>query len=223
MNKIEELTVFMSNSEGVCGDCGQEVLKKDMVTLKRPEGVLCLACSDLEHLVYLPAGQTALTRRARKYSPLSAVVMQFSKSRRRNERQGVLVSAEGLVLAENECLSDENRRAKQRERDRVRRELLDVKYVAEFASEIRKLFPGCPEGIATEIAAHACEKYSGRVGRSANAKLLDKSYVTLAVRAHIRHVETNYDSLYGKGYSKEMAREEVLVQVDKHLSGWASA
>jgi hypothetical protein len=37
-------------------------------------GPLCLTCADLDHLVFLGAGDAALTRRAKKASTLSAVV-----------------------------------------------------------------------------------------------------------------------------------------------------
>ena len=67
---------------------------------------LCLACADLDHLVFLPAGNTALTRRARKHSPLSAVVVRFSRSRKRYERQGILVTEVALDQAEEECAAD---------------------------------------------------------------------------------------------------------------------
>lgn len=37
------------------------------------------------------------------------------------------------------------------------------------ALETRSTYPGCPPGEAEAIAQHACEKYSGRVGRSSGA------------------------------------------------------
>ena len=37
------------------------------------------------------------------------------------------------------------------------------------------------------MAKHACEKYSGRVGRSAAAKSFDATAIDLAVKAHVRH------------------------------------
>ncbi len=64
------------------------------------ERPLCLTCADLDHLVYLPRGDTALTRRARKHSALSAVVVRFSRARKRYERQGVLVEESALEQAE---------------------------------------------------------------------------------------------------------------------------
>lgn len=220
MTNPEELKAFFSIKENGCTECGAEISPGGLITLKRPAGALCLSCSDLDHLVYLPSGNAALTRRAWKYSSLSVVVLQFSTSRNRNERKGVLVSAEGLARAENECLSDEEQRAKRRERDQVKAKKRDEKYIQEFAAAIRKLFPGCPEETASGIAAPACEKYSGRVGRAAGAKALDDAFVTLAVRAHIRHAETNYDELLSKCFDRDYAREQIRGAVDDCISRW---
>jgi hypothetical protein len=81
-------------------------------------GPLCLTCAELDHLVYLPAGDAALTRRARAESRLSAVVVRFSRARKRYERQGILVEEEALQAAEQQCLADEDARARRRERVR---------------------------------------------------------------------------------------------------------
>ena len=72
---------------------------------------LCLTCADLDHLVFQPAGDMALSRRARKHSPLSAVVVRFSRARKRYERQGLLVTAEALAKAEGECAAHAAERA----------------------------------------------------------------------------------------------------------------
>ena len=79
------------------------------------------------------------------------------------------------------------------ERDRVRRGELDVVFQVRMAEEIRRLFPGCPVGRAAEIAEHAGERGSGRVGRSAAGRALDERAVTLAVVASVRHRDTEYD------------------------------
>jgi len=65
-------------------------------------GPLCLTCVDLNHLVFLPAGDAALTRRAKQASALSAVVVRFSRTRKRYERQGLLLEAEALAAARRE-------------------------------------------------------------------------------------------------------------------------
>ena len=84
-------------------------------------GPLCLACADLDHLVFLPAGDAALTRRAKKASGLSAVVVRWSRTRKRYERQGLLVDEPALEQAEQQCLADEEARMRRRDRDRERR------------------------------------------------------------------------------------------------------
>ena len=73
---------------------------------------LCLHCADLDHLVFLPRGNAALTRRASKHSTLRAVVVQFSRTRKRYERQGVLVEEAALERAEQECLADAEARGR---------------------------------------------------------------------------------------------------------------
>ena len=100
---------------------------------------LCLDCADLDHLVFLPAGDAALTRRARKGSGLSAVVVRWSRARRRYERQGVLVEEAALTQAEQQCLADADARMRRRERDRDRRAAQDVALQAQFAAEIARL------------------------------------------------------------------------------------
>ena len=75
-----ELTVFIANRVSTCGECGEPLGAKVWITLAREKGALCLACADLEHLLFLPAGDGALTRRARQHSTLSAVVLQWSRA-----------------------------------------------------------------------------------------------------------------------------------------------
>ena len=69
-----------------------------MITLEKERGALCLECADLDHLEFLPSGDAALTRRASTHSRLKAVVVQFSRARRRYERQGVLIESEALDI-----------------------------------------------------------------------------------------------------------------------------
>lgn len=74
--------------------------------LMEERGPICMRCARLDHLVYLPAGDAALTRRAHGASGLSAVVVRFSRARKRYERQGILVEEEALAAAERECLGE---------------------------------------------------------------------------------------------------------------------
>ena len=220
MTKNASLAVFISHRENMCADCGDRLGKGRWITLDRKKGATCLACSDLDHLVFLPSGDAALTRRAKKHSTLSAVVLKFSRARKRNERQGLLVEGAALEQAEEACLVDEDVRARRRERDAARREARDEAYVETFAAKIRELFPFCPAGAEDGIAEHACLKSSGRVGRSAAAKSLDEEAVRLAVIAHVRHAETNYDELLSAGQDRERSRAAVWPQVEATLAEW---
>ncbi len=218
--KDDEIKVFISNRDSTCDECGEDLGRKAWITLVRDVGALCLSCADLDHLVFLPSGDAALTRRARKYSRLSAVVLKWSRARKHYERQGLMVEDTALDLAEGECLADSEVRELRKEREAERRAGLDQKYVEQFAQKIRELFPQIETGRDQIIAEHACRKYSGRVGRSAAAKSLDENAILLAVIAHIRHRETNYDELLGRGWERSDARSAVAERIDEVLSRW---
>ncbi len=213
------LKVFIASRDVTCEECGKELGTRAWIFLTGPKAV-CLACADLDHLVFLPAGDAALTRRAKKHSRLSAVVLKWSKARKRYERQGLLVEEPALEQAETECLADAEAREAKQLRAAERRERLDEEYVRAFARRIRDLYPGCPPKREYVIAEHACLKYSGRVGRSAAAKDLDENAIRLAVIAHIRHSQTEYDSLLNSGGDRHMARAAVRREVDDILDGW---
>ena len=65
-------------------------------------GPACLRCSGLGDLEFLPAGDARLTRRAKAKSARHAVVVRFSKRRRRYERQGLLVEPRAATEAQRE-------------------------------------------------------------------------------------------------------------------------
>lgn len=214
------LKVFISNREKTCGECKTQIEARAWFALTKEREILCLTCADLDHLVFLPSGDAALTRRARKHSTLSAIVLKWSRARKRFERQGVLVESQGLEKAEEECLADSDARERRRIREAERREVLDRDYTNRFAAQVRALFPKCPKGTEREIAEHACLKYSGRVGRSAAAKELDDEAVRLAVIAHVRHKETRYDELLAQGFERFDARSAVNLTVRGVLESW---
>jgi len=135
------------------------------------------------NLVFLLSGDAALTRRAKKASTLSAVVVRWSKSRKRYERQGLLVEEPALEQAEEQCLADSDARMRRRERDAERRGDEDLELQARFVADIARLFPGCPAERAEAIARHTALRGSGRVGRSAAGRSRDEKAVTLAVMA----------------------------------------
>jgi hypothetical protein len=73
-----------------CGGSGYFLIMED-------PGPACLRCVGLDDLEFLPAGDALLTRRAKAKSARSAVVVRFSRSRRRYERQGLLVEPQALL------------------------------------------------------------------------------------------------------------------------------
>jgi hypothetical protein len=216
--KSSDLVVVMPVKDWTCAECGDT---GDLLIMD-DAGPLCMTCADLDHLVFLPAGDAALTRRAKKASQLSAVVVRWSRTRKRYERQGLLVEEPGLELAEQQCLADEDVRMRRRDRDRERRADQDVEFQGRFAEEIIRLYPGCPPERAEAIAAHAALRGSGRVGRSAAARKLDETAVTLAVVASVRHLDTEYDDLLMSGVPRAEARDQIRDDIDHVLDAWRS-
>ncbi|MEU6555016.1 DUF2293 domain-containing protein [Streptomyces sp. NPDC046915] len=183
----------------------------------------CLDCADLGHLVFLPRGDTALTRRSREESTLSAVVVRFNRRRSRYERQGVLVEEGALARAEERCLADAEARRRRRARDARHRATEDTRFAEAFAAEVRRLFPGCPAERARAIALHASLRGSGRVGRSAAGRALTEGAVVSAVVASVRHLDTPYDQLLMSGVQRYEARRRIAAVVETVLGGWRAA
>jgi hypothetical protein len=217
-----DIVVFSILKPSACAECGVELWKGSFLRMEKQKP-LCLECADLDHLVFIPRGDAALTRRSRKYSTLSAVVVRFSRSRKRYERQGLLVEPGALERAQEECLSDEEQRRIAREKAALARERADDQYVAQFVDCIRSRYPDCPSDEADAIAKHACEKYSGRVGRSSAAKSFDAAAIDLAVKAHVRHTHTDYDRLLSRGWERTEARSAVLSKVTEIMERWRRA
>jgi hypothetical protein len=216
-----ELVVFSILRASQCSQCKTELESGSFLTMEKGQP-LCMTCADLDHLVFLPRGDTALTRRARKHSSLSVVVIKFSRARKRYERQGVLVEEAALDKAQEECLSDEDVRARRRVREAARREEEDHELVREMAGKIRAVFPGCPPSEALAVARHTAERGSGRVGRSASGRALDEAALRLAVTASIRHKHTDYDKLLMQGMERSEARWAVRDKIEEVLSNWGN-
>ena len=216
LNAAPELVVISPVSEWTCAECAES---GDLLILEddRP---LCMTCADLDHLVFLAAGDAALTRRARKASSLSAVVLRFSRSRKRYERRGILVEQAALEAAEQQCLGDAEARLRRRELDARRRTEQDLDLARRTTQEIIRLFPACPRHRAEAIAAHTGVRGSGRVGRSAAGRALAVEAIEQAVVASIRHQDTGYDQLLMSGVPRTQARQRVRADIDQVLDSW---
>jgi len=219
LDQAPQTVVFQILRNSQCSECGAEI-EKDSFLLMDAGQPLCLPCGRLDDLELLPSGDTALTRRATKYSGRVAVVVRFSRSRKRYERQGILVEPVALEKAEQECTEDADERAAARVRGAERRREEDRALAARMAQQIGTLFPGCPMREAAAIAEHTARRGSGRVGRTEAGRKLEEQALTLAVIAAIRHNHTNYDELLAKGVDRATARQRVADQVEAILDQW---
>jgi hypothetical protein len=105
VNRAPDLLVIQPlNKAWTCHRCGGT---GDLLMMENP-GPACLRCGGLGDLEFLPAGDALLTRRVKAKSATHAVVVRFSRRRRRYERQGLLV--EPQVLADTRRELDEQRR-----------------------------------------------------------------------------------------------------------------
>ena len=92
-SRAPELVVIQPlNAEWTCHRCGGT----GNLLMMETQGPACLRCVGLDDLVFLPAGDAKLTRRVKAASARHAVVVRFSRTRGRYERQGLLVEPQAL-------------------------------------------------------------------------------------------------------------------------------
>ena len=97
-SRAPELVVIQPLNDWKCHRCGGT---GDLLITESP-GPACLRCAGLDDLEFLSAGDALLTRRVKAKSPRHAVVVRFSKTRRRYERQGLLVEPHALREGQRE-------------------------------------------------------------------------------------------------------------------------
>ena len=93
MNQPPDLVVVAPLDEWTCAACS--TIGNDLLLMQDDEPH-CMRCAQLDHLVFLPAGDAKRTRQAHRASRLTAVVVRFSRTRKRYERQGLLVEPDAL-------------------------------------------------------------------------------------------------------------------------------
>jgi hypothetical protein len=218
----QQPTLFISRRKLViCSRCSKEIKQgQKLLALDEKKKGVCEKCADLWALTLLPPGDVAMTRRSKKHSARTVVVMEWNNKRRRYNRLGQLVEPSAITAAKEECEQDRGKREEKQKKAAVKRAIDDKIYIDSFSQEIRKTFPNMPTSREQEVATHACEKYSGRVGRSAKAKEFDEEMITRAVVAHIRHKETAYDDMFGRGKRKREIRDDVKADISEVLRRW---
>ena len=92
-----DLVVIWPRRDWTCTRCG--TTSGGLLTME-DGGPVCLACTGMDDLAFLPRGDAGLTRRAKAAGRLSAIVVRWSSSRKRYERQGILVESAALEKAE---------------------------------------------------------------------------------------------------------------------------
>lgn len=219
LNRAPQPVVFQILRDSQCSECGADMVHGSFLSMEA-EQPLCLPCARLDDLEYLPSGEAALTRRAAKYSGRVAVVVRFSRSRGRYERQGILVERAALEKAEQECVEDVDERAAARLRGAVHRREQDRGLVDRMMKQIAMLFPGCPQPEVASIAEHTAVRGSGRVGRTEAGRKLEEHALTMAVVAAVRHNHTKYEELLANGMDRTTARQRVADKVDEILATW---
>lgn len=72
-----DLVVLTASHDWSCSRCGAEQWRGNLLLMEDP-GPVCMSCAGFDNLVFLGAGDATLTRRARRYSRQSVVVVRFS-------------------------------------------------------------------------------------------------------------------------------------------------
>ncbi len=120
LSRAPQPLVYEILHDAQCSECSVEMPQGSLL-FKEAEQPLCMQCAGFGDLAYLIAGDAALTRRATNYSARTAVIVRFSRARKRYERRGILVESAALDKAEQECVEDADERAAARVRDAARR------------------------------------------------------------------------------------------------------
>ena len=202
-----DLVVIQPVKDFTCAECGDS--SGDLLTMD-DAGPLCMSCADMDHLVFLPAGDAALTRRAKKatgFPPSSC-----GGAGPANGMSGRVPPAEEPALdqAEQECLADSDARSRRRERDGARRADEDVEFQRQFAAEITRRIRaahgargrtspgtrGCAAAVASAVLA--------------DGLVFDERAIALAVVASIRHEDTDYDELLNVRYGPRRRQDADL-------------
>lgn len=98
----------------------------------------------------------------------------------------------------------------------------DTSIQTEFEKAIRQEYPGIPDDSLAKVLQTALQKRSGKVGQTGTLDIQLKA--RLAVRAHIRHCHTLYDTHLRAGrMNQNEARAAIKDEVDALAAAWGKA
>jgi len=160
--------------------------------------------------VFVPKGNVYITKNCRKETHKAEKTLYVVVDKR-NKPIGLRCPADihNTVMSQNKATATQRAEAVQK-RDAAKEDT--------FEDAIVKLFPKIPKVEVPQIVKHSLKKHSRRVGRTNKVALQDR--VKLAVRAHIRHVHTDYDQLLKQGASRAVAREKVWERINEVARQW---
>ena len=146
---------------------------------------------------FLPRGDAFVTRRVKK-GPHWVLWGQYNKKGGYAPVKGVFAPAAAIEEAQATAGATKTKREQSRPKAARQRERAETQYRRAFEEACVRFLNFAPnhrelaQAIASKTAATACQKYSGRVGRTSLLDLDEKA--ALAVRAYVRHNHTDYDS-----------------------------
>ncbi|KAK4152651.1 hypothetical protein C8A00DRAFT_44305 [Chaetomidium leptoderma] len=159
---------------------------------------------------FVPKGDVYVTKNCRKTTHEAEKTLYVVLDRR-NKPVGLRCPSYiySAVMGQNKATATQRAAAVQKR---------DTAIEENFEEAIVKLFPEVPKEEVPKIIKHSLQKHSRRVGRTSRVDLEDR--VHLAVRAHIRHVHTDYDHLLRQGASRAVAREKVWDRLNEVARQW---
>lgn len=146
---------------------------------------------------FLPPGNAFVTRRVKK-GPHWVLIGTYNRRGGYTPVLGIFAPAVAIQTAKAADAASAAERSQARSSAQKQRDKAEAQYRKEFEDACMRFLDFAPmhQELAKEIAQQAtqvaCEKHSGRVGRTSLIPLADK--VSLAVRAYIRHSHTDYES-----------------------------
>ena len=168
--------------------------------------------------VEVPIGNAFITRKIKQQAELVYIRMVKATRTRPSTPVAILAPKELVEQVHAEERRTWEQRNSRRQKERQYRADKESQRQAGLLEEIRSQFPAMPESVAETIVAHAFAVGSGRVGRT--SLLDDRRKIELAVRAHIRHCETDYEELLASGAERDWASLSVQEEIEQIYRVW---